>query len=97
MGSWDGQLPFIRMVNKTSGLQVEMHGSIRLHLSSDSAHLCSETDITKLVNEDDVWLARTGSCKIIISLSIAGELVCGKDIVLNIINWVVQYEVRLLS
>jgi hypothetical protein len=62
-------LPEIRIAEKATGLSILVQASLCLGLPGGFEHLSSGSDLLSAVKEHHLWVARTGACQIIFSLS----------------------------
>ncbi|KAL7969787.1 hypothetical protein HDV63DRAFT_43864 [Trichoderma sp. SZMC 28014] len=86
-------LPKIHLSDNGQHLDLSLEGSMKLQFPNSVKLPQTSTDLLKLVREEHLWIARTGSCHFHVIVSIQGERVTARDLVAELIEWIQYCEV----
>lgn len=86
-------LPKIHLSDNRQHLDLSLEGSMKLQFPDGVKTPQTSTDLLKLVTEEHLWIARTGSCHFHVIVSIQGECVTARDLIAELIEWIRYCEV----
>jgi hypothetical protein len=88
-------LPKIHLSDNGRHLDLSLEGSLKLQFPNGVKIPQTSTDLLKLVTEEHLWIARTGSCHFHVIVSIQGKRVTAGDQIADLAEWVQCCEVCL--
>lgn len=86
-------LPKLHLSDNGQQLDLSLEGSLQLRFSDGVKLPQTSTDLLKLVAEEHLWIARTGSCYFHVVVSIQGEYVTAMDQIAEFTEWIQCCEV----
>ncbi|KAM0516045.1 hypothetical protein ACHAPE_005668 [Trichoderma viride] len=86
-------LPNIHLSDNGRHLDLSLEGSLKLQFPNGVKVPQTSTDLLKLVTEEHLWIARTGSCHFHVIVSIQGERVTVGDQIADLAGWIQYCEV----
>lgn len=86
-------LPKIHLSDNGQHLDISLEGSLKLQFPGGVKVPLTSTDLLKLVTEEHLWIARTGSCHFHVVVSILGKCVTAGDQIVELTEWIQHCEV----
>lgn len=87
-------LPAVSIFSQSLNTELMLNGSLLLqhfgHLSPPS----TSSELLELVHDKHLWIARTGSCHLHVSISFHGQRLEQRDMLDQIVDWILGFEVR---
>ena len=88
-------LPKVHIAEKNTGVNVLIYGSLYLAMPSGYEHLVTADGLLQTVKEQHLWVARTGACQLMFSLSSQDEAIDINHVIDYLAEWIYSWDVRL--
>lgn len=86
-------LPQLRIQNRQDGLEVLAKPAVRLHLPRELPRVDTVDGLMNAVEKKSLWLARTGSCHLEVSVVINDDPVLDSDRVKQVADTIRRHQV----
>lgn len=86
-------LPTLHLSDNEQHLDLSLEGSLKLQYPDGARLPQTSTELLKMVTEEHLWIARTGSCYFHVVVSIQDECVTARDQIVELTEWIQHYKV----